>query len=220
MFVAEFLLVGYLAVTLSAPTSVVAQKELENVDAVVSGIRANAVEGELTCKRHDESFKLEAGVELKEDDQLSSGLASRAEVLLQPGNYLRVGNDTEWRLLGDQYDRLKLRLEKGSLVLELLKNEWDRSSAFLESPDQGYELIRIGTKDSEVLISGPGICRVNGAADGQTEVLTRRGERVLNGQRVKEKRSASTMEGTVVIKENDAREEDGFETRCRERADK
>src|SRR4029450_439352 len=98
MLVAEFLLVGYLAVVLSVPTSVVAQKELENVDAVLSGIRANAVEGELTCKRRDESFKLEAGVELKEDDQLSSGVASRAEVLLQPGNYLRIGDDTAWRL--------------------------------------------------------------------------------------------------------------------------
>jgi hypothetical protein len=220
MLVAEFLLVGYLAVVLSVPTSVVAQKELENVDAVLSGIRANAVEGELTCKRRDESFKLEAGVELKEDDQLSSGVASRAEVLLQPGNYLRIGDDTAWRLLGDQYDRLKLQLEKGSLVLELLKNDWERSPAFLESPDQGYELIRIVTKDSEVLISEPGIFRVNVAPDGHTEVLTRRGELVLNGQRVKEKRSASTIDGTVVIKENDVKAEDGFDTWCRERADK
>src|SRR5262245_3227282 len=157
----RLLLFSYLVVALAAPILVTAQKELENVDAIVSGVRANKVEGEISYKRGDESFKLQTGVVLKEGDQITSGSTARAEVLLQPGNYLRFDAEIRVRLLGDQYDRLKLQLATGSVSLELLKNDWNRWSPYSRSDDRGYELIRILTKDGEVLIAEPGIYRID-----------------------------------------------------------
>ena len=195
------------------------EKELESIPAVLSGVRANVVEGNVVYVRESASINLEAGFELQQGDSLRSASGGRAELLLQPGNFLRFASQTDFQLVDDHYNRLKLLLNKGTITFELLKNDWEDTSDFFESLKQGFELIRVITPNSEVFLTQPGIFRINTTA-GRTEIVVRRGEALINGQRVKEKRSAVATRGSVDITEIDAKSEDAFDSWGRERSEK
>ena len=195
------------------------EEQVDNIPAILSGLRANVVHGNVVYVRENAKFDLEADFELKQADILRSAANGRAELLLQPGNLLRIGADTECQLVDDRYDRLKFTLNKGAITFELLKNDWEDTSDFFDSLKQGFELIRIITPGSEVFITQPGIFRIN-TAEGRTELIVRRGEAVIDGRRVKEKRAAVAEKGGVNITEVDVKNEDAFDAWGRERSDK
>ena len=195
------------------------EEQIDNIPAVLSGLRANVVEGDVVYVRENAKFSLEADQELKQADTVRTAANARTELLLQPGNLLRVGADTECKLADDRYDRLKFLLTKGTLSFELLKNDWEDTSDFFETLKQGFELLRIITPNAEVLITQPGIYRIN-VADGRTELVVRKGEAVIDGRRVKEKRAAVVVRGSFNITEIDVKVEDAFDAWGRERADK
>jgi len=151
------------------------EEQIDNIPAVLSGLRANAVEGEVVYARENAKFDVEADLELKQADTLRTGANGRVEFLLQPGNLLRAGPNTECQFADDRYDRLKFLLNKGTLTFELIKNDWEDTSDFFESLKQGFELIRVITPNAEVFLTQPGIFRIN-TADGRTELIVRRGE--------------------------------------------
>lgn len=197
------------------------EEEIENIPAILSGVRANVVEGNVVFLRDTAKFELQSGHKLEQGDVVRTGANGRAELLLQPGNLLRIGPDTECQFVDDRYDRLKLLLNKGSISVELIKNDWEDTSDFFDTLKQGFELIRIITPKSEVFITQPGIFRINTNADGRTELVVRRGEAVVDGRRVKEKRVAvSGGGGAVNIGETEIKSEDAFDVWARERAEK
>ncbi len=206
--------------TLVVPTTAQEKEEqIENIPAILSGLRANVVEGNVVYIRETAKYDLEPNAEFKQADTVRTGANGRAELLLQPGNLLRVGSETEFRLVDDRYDRLKFLVNQGSIVFELVKNDWEDTSDFFESLKQGFELIRVITPNGEVLLTQPGIFRIN-VAEGRTELIVRRGEAVIDGRRVKEKRAAVAARGSVNVAEVDVKTEDAFDAWGRERADK
>lgn len=212
-----------LATTLALVLHVHAQepeKELENIPAILTGVRASVVNGGVFYLRDNAKFDLESGHELKQGDVVRTSANARAELLLQPGNLLRLGPDTECQFLDDRYDRMKLLLKKGSISLELLKNDWEDSSDFFESLKQGFELIRIITPGAEVFLVQPGVFRINTDADGRTELAVRRGEALVDGRRVKEKRVAVAARGNVIVNDTELKSEDAFDAWARERSEK
>jgi hypothetical protein len=194
-------------------------EQVDHIPAILSGLRVNVVEGDVAYVREDGKFTLEANYELKQADSVRTGANGRAELLLQPGNLLRVGGDTDCKVLDDRYERLKLLLNKGTLSFELLKNDGEDTTDFFESLKQGFELIRIITPHSEILLTQPGIFRIN-LTEGRTELIVRRGEAVLNGRRVKEKRAGVLARGSFSLVEIGTKVEDAFDVWARERADK
>jgi hypothetical protein len=114
------------------------EEQIDHIPAVLSGLRVNAAEGEVVYVRENAKFDAEAGTELKQADSVRTGAKGRAELLLQPGNLLRVGGETECRFVDDRYDRLKLLLTKGSLTFELIKNDWEDTSDFFETLKPGF----------------------------------------------------------------------------------
>jgi hypothetical protein len=187
-------------------------KQGDKFEATVTGIRSNVVEGEATLERAGYSFELKPDVELKEGDVLKSGSAGRAEILLQPGNYLRMSSNTRLRIVSAHYDRLRVHLESGSLGFELLKMEKPR---FTEPVS--YYLIRITTARSEAMLAESGVYLVNVAKE-DTELHVRKGDAQLNGQRVKEKRVGREVGGITTVSEFDPKQEETFDSWCRERA--
>ncbi|HJT26922.1 MAG TPA: hypothetical protein VJ784_05870 [Pyrinomonadaceae bacterium] len=188
----------------------------ESIEGFISGIRANAVKGEVIYQRGDGKFPLESGLKLEQGDFIRSGKASYAELLLQPGNFLRVGADTELEVFSDQHEKMRLKLNKGSIIIELLTRDNGGFSRYLI--DEATELIRVITSDAEVFISRPGIFRINTTAGGRTEVVAREGEAAINGFRVKKKRRAVTANETVTVSEIDTKIQDDFDAWSRERA--
>ena len=188
---------------------------MESFEGFMAGIRANAVKGEIVYQRHDGKFPLESGLRLEEGDFIRSSKDSYAELLLQPGNYLRVSANTELKIFSDQHDKMRLKLTEGAIVIELLAREISYYSR--DQIEESTELIRVITPDAEVFINRPGIFRIN-TAGGRTEVVVREGEAALNGVKVKKKRRAVVANGHVTVMEIDSRIEDGFDIWSRERA--
>jgi hypothetical protein len=215
-----FLLVAQIGVAQSQSTSRTTEESTEPLVAAVSGVRANVVEGEVVFQGTEAKFSLSTGLELEQGDWIRSSQRSRAELLLQPGNYLRLGEETECRLLGKEFDRLRLQLERGTAGFELVKNTGERSSSFAHTLEQGYELIRVITPKVEILISQPGIFRVDVTPEGNTRLIVREGEAFMEGQRIREKQIAVYSQGDIATSKFDPRAEDGFDLWCRERADK
>ncbi|HKG61948.1 MAG TPA: FecR domain-containing protein [Pyrinomonadaceae bacterium] len=195
---------------------IVRAQEDEGIEGFIAGIRANAVKGDVIYQRGDGKFPLESGLRLEQGDFIRSGKDSYAELLLQPGNFLRVGADTELKIFSDQHDKMRLNLDKGSIVIELLSRDNAGFSRYLI--DEATELIRVITSNAEVFINRPGIFRINTTAGGRTEVVVREGEAAINGFRVKKKRRAITANESVTVSEIDTRIEDDFDTWSRERA--
>lgn len=193
-----------------------AQRE-ESLEGFISGVRANAVKGDVTYQRDQGKFPLEAGLRLQEGDFIRSGFDDYAEVLLQPGNYLRVGGDTECRIFSDPHDKMRLKLDRGSINVEILSNDWDGYTWF--PIEHTYELIRVITPNAEVYITEPGIFRINTSPGGNTEVIAREGSVVINGRRVKEKRRAIAYGPNVTITEANMKLQDDFDAWSRARAD-
>jgi hypothetical protein len=184
----------------------------------MTGIRANAVTGTVTFQRGEGRFDLEPGIRLEEGDFIHTGSDGYAELLLQPGNYLRVGGDSECQIFSDQHDKMRLKLNRGTMVIEILARS--NSSSYFYSVDQANELIRVITPKAEVFITRPGIFRINASTADRTELIARHGEAFINGQRVKEKRCGVAANGSVTIDEINARSEDRFDSWARERAEK
>ena len=193
-----------------------AQRE-ESFEGFVSGLRANAVQGEVSYQRKDGRFELEPGLRLEQGDSIKSGDDGFAELLLQPGNYLRIGAETDFHIFSDTHDKMRLKLNEGTITLEILTREFGDFTSFFYTRSQMYELIRVMTPNDEVFITESGIFRIN-VAGGRTELIVRDGEALINGRRVKEKRRAVSVAGNVTITEFDRKMEDPFDQWGRERA--
>jgi len=199
---------------LSLAISISAQ---ESLTGFIYGIKANAVKGEVLYQRDDAKFDLEAGLKLQEGDVIKSSRDAYAELLLQPGNFLRIGGETECRIFSDQHDKMRFQLNHGTISLEILSKEAEVTPSFF-SAKPAYDLIRVITPDAQVFIDHSGIFRIN-ATRGRTELIVRNGDAAINGQRVKQKRSAVAANESVVISEIDSKIEDSFDTWARERAE-
>lgn len=204
----------FLLIALSA-TGLRAQPN-DPFEGFMSGIRANTVKGAVIYQRGNGKFILEPALELEDGDFVYTD-EGYAELLLQPGNVLRVGSSSECQILGDEHDKLRLKLNRGTISIEILAR--GGTPSFFYSFDQANELIRVITPNAEVFITRPGIYRINASTADRTELVARDGEALINGQRVKEKRRGVAANGHVAINEIDTRNEDGFDAWARERAD-
>ena len=212
----SLLLLVLIGLASMAPVKLNAQRQ-ESFEGFMNGIRANTVKGQVLYQRGSGRFDLEAGVKLGPDDFIRTAPNSYAELLLQPGNYLRVGGDTDLQILCEQHDKMRMKLDQGAISLEILTSDWDGTNTFY-SEDQSYELIRVFTPNATVFITQPGIFRIS-ATDGRTDLIVRDGEALINGRRVKEKRRATISKDDVTITDFDLRVEDAFDSWSRDRAE-
>lgn len=91
------------------------------ISAAAGGI--SYTEGDVTVARKVGK----SGVLLKGDavfvgDRVSTGIDGRAEVLLNPGSYLRLGANSVFEFLSTDLEDLRIRLDRGAAVLEVYAN--------------------------------------------------------------------------------------------------
>ena len=201
----------------SAQTSA---QDHEGFEGFTTGIRANAVKGDAFYRRQEVKFNLEPGLRLEEGDLIETRANSYAELLLQPGNYLRIGGESQLQIVSDGRDRMRLKLHRGSIAIEIVGREGESSWSFYESLSQRYELIRILTPNAELFVTQPGIFRLNAISASHTDLIVRKGEAVLSGLQIKDKRRASATSDGVSVREIDPKVEDAFDLWSRERAEK
>ena len=193
--------------------TIAAQEPQDSFTGFMDGIRPNAVKGDVVYQRNNATFPLEPALKLEPGDIVKTTSNAYAELLLQPGNYLRAAGDTELQIVNNQHDRMKLKLVRGAISLEIL------SKVNLDAAYEARYLIRVATPAGEVLIRYPGIFRINATDGGQTDLVVRDGSAVIKGRDIKAKRRAEVHKDNITVNEIDSRIEDAFDLWARERAE-
>jgi hypothetical protein len=153
-------------------------REERFISAKAGGI--NYVSGKVSFKRDVESnwVSLSTNDELKSGDTLKTGADGRVEVLLNPGSYLRLGENSELKLVDASLDDLQLGLTSGSAVVEATGYSDLDLSIMVETPQTHVRIIRTGIYRLSVLPSGVTEVAVEKGRVyiGQPEVLVKGGK--------------------------------------------
>jgi len=152
-----------LVVCLSA---LVSAGQAQNREKFVISARAggvNSVAGRVMVTRQGQAPQLLTGQDdLVAGDTVTTGQGSQAEVLLNPGSYLRVGENSEFTLVDNSLDNLTLKLAKGSAIIEATAGENAKLQINVVANQQHFVIIRSG------------IYRIN-VQPASTELLVRKG---------------------------------------------
>jgi hypothetical protein len=187
------IVIGTAAILLAA-TSVLAQDRKPiprgEMDKYVVSAKAgvvNLVEGDarvIRARPFAIPEMLISGDELQSGDKVKTGTSGRAEILLNPGCYLRLGAQSEFVFLFDNFTIDRLKLLRGSAVLEASAME---GSITVETPKARFEIAR------------DGLYRFNVSPDGKAEVAVHKGRVVVGNTTIKEGKRAVVEGGTAAI---------------------
>ncbi|MDX6385897.1 MAG: hypothetical protein QOK48_3470 [Blastocatellia bacterium] len=141
-------------------------RERFGISAKAGGV--NAVTGSVMVTRKDMAPQLLTNQDdLVAGDTVTTGQGGQAEVLLNPGSFLRLAANTELILLDNSLDNLSMRLVKGSAIIEA------------SGGDYADVRINVLANQNSLIIIRAGIYRFN-VQGGATEVMVRKG-RILPG---------------------------------------
>lgn len=143
------------------------------ISAKAGGI--NAVTGRATVHGRgvDEWHELTIKEDLESGDVVKTGADGRVEMLLNPGSYLRVGENSEFELSNNSLENLEVRLIRGTAIVEAT------------GTDDMALLINITTPDARMAIVQRGLYRVNVVPGNSTELIVRKGRVMLGDSHTK-----------------------------------
>lgn len=168
----------------------------------VSGDVKVKTQGAKEWRRLTDNDTLETG------DTVATGATGQVEVLLNPGSYLRLGANSEFKFADAFLDNLRLELLRGSAVVEAIG--FDRLDIRL----------LVDTPHTRVAILRSGLYRVN--VSGATEVAVFKGRAEVGREQVlklKGGRLARVGAGATEVVKLDKKNKDSLDEWSRERAE-
>lgn len=201
-----------LFVVLFGVASVSAQnRERYVVSAKAGGV--NLVTGDVTLKTKASTDwrALMSNEDLVAGDIVRTGSYGRAEVLLNPGSYLRLAENSDFELTNPSLDSLLVRVTQGSALIEVTGG------------DDTKTLIDVETPESRMMIDRRGLHRINVTSTNRTELLVRKGRAIVTSGSglatiVKDGQSAVVNGGQTTLSKFDKRNEDAFDLWSKDRA--
>lgn len=200
------------AILLSA-TSVLAQarkpispREMSNYVVSAKAGVVNVAEGDASVTRAKPFAMpdmLISGDELLAGDTVKTGATGRAEVLLNPGCYLRLGERSEFVFLFDGFTSNKIKLLRGSAIIEASAID---AFILVETPKAKFEIARAG------------LYRFNVGADAKAEVAVRKGRVFIGDTTIKEGKRAAVEGGTAAIAKLNKQDVDALDDWSKDRA--
>lgn len=138
-------------------------REEHFISAKAGGV--NFASGDVTARRADSGEWRAVSVkdDLRSGDTTRTGSDGRVEVLLNPGSYLRASGATEFELADTSLDNLRLRLARGSVLIE---------ATGYDSLDLN---IQVATPQTRVEIVRAGVYRIDVTQQGETVVAVQKG---------------------------------------------
>ena len=168
-----------------------------------SGV-VSVIDGDVTFKRGASLWEsLLEGDELKAGDVIKTGATGRAEILLNPGTYLRIAENSEFAFPDLASFKLKLSLLKGAAILE--------ASVVDVS-------IKFTTPQYMFTITRDGLYRFSATPEGKSEVMVRKGRLTVAGAEIKDGKRVVIENGPPAILAFDKKAEDDFDTWSKTRA--
>ena len=169
------------------------------ISAKAGGV--NFVEGMVTVARKGGTTgHLIKGDKLEIGDRVSTGANGKAEILLNPGSYLRLGGNSLFEFKTTSLDDLQLKILKGSAVLEVFAAE--EFKVAVDTPSTTYFLIQTG------------VFRVDVISDQKSSLEVWKGAaRAAGTDMVKAGRVASTSGvGNISVAKFDRDDKDALDT--------
>ena len=131
------------------------------ISAKAGGV--NYIEGPVSVSRTSgRSGYLTKGDSLQIGERISTANGSKAEILLNPGSYLRLGDNTRFEFISTSLDDLQLQLDSGSAILEVFATE--DFTVSVKTPRSTYVLVESGIYRVDVSASGDQLEVWKGAA--------------------------------------------------------
>lgn len=142
--------------------SPVADKYL--ISARAGGV--NYAEGDVTIIRADgKSGSLLKGDQLEIGDRVSTGESGRAEILLNPGSYLRIGANSSFEFKTTSLDDLQIKLHSGSMMFEVFATDKFR--------------VNVLTPKEKLWLFESGVYRIDLQADGTGTIYVTEGKAAI-----------------------------------------
>jgi hypothetical protein len=139
----------------------------------------NRAEGDVFILRQDsengERGRASLGTQMRDGDRIMTEAASHAELLLSPGSYLRMNENTEIRAVSTSFMKMRFELVKGAVITEISTSTEQVATINKNNP------VEIVTPHGTVSIAKDGIYRFD-MADATTLVQVRQGELALGGR--------------------------------------
>jgi hypothetical protein len=190
---------------------------------LLQGGVVNHLEGDVRCECAGiGGERVQKGRELVNGDLLKTGMDARAEILLNPGYYLRLGPNSRLALQDLSRNNLKVKLESGTALLEVLINDSRAGYTYPGTSKIGtsskiYEFVTVITPNYEYLIGEGGAYRFAAEGNAVSSVKVIGGHIAIAGEIIGEGFTSSIHSGVPTTAKSDLME-DKFEQWSRSRA--
>jgi hypothetical protein len=156
-------IIGLLPLVILASSSLAFAQNRERFGISAKAGGVNVVVGHVMVARKDQDPQLLSSKDnLTAGEVVTTGSTGNAEILLNPGSYLRLAENSEFKFEDISLDHLQLRLAKGSAIIE---------ATGVADMDLG---IKISTPHANFSIMRSGIYRINVQPDS-SELAVRKG---------------------------------------------
>jgi hypothetical protein len=157
------------------------------ISAKAGGV--NFVEGKVTVtRRAGTSGVVVEGDEIQIGDRVTTGDDGMAEILLNPGSYLRLGHDSSFEFGSTDLENLKLNLRSGSAVVELYATDEFK--------------VTVKLPQSELQFTRSGVFRIDVQSDGTAKLMVFKGKAYVGqggSTEVESGRMAAIVKGGVSV---------------------
>lgn len=207
----SFLAIGVIGLFMSAfvfaqdERNASAVSELYVISAKAGGV--NYTQGKVAVSKDTRGGYLLKGDRLEIGDKVSTGADGRAEILLNPGSFVRLGENTDFEFVSTSLDDLKIRLTRGSAMFELIAD--DEFDVLIETPKGSFKAVESGIYRVDVLTDGSGKISVY---NGKAEVVD------ANATEVKKSRTAIINGNNVSVEKFDRDDKGDLEVWSKARA--
>ncbi|MDQ3633921.1 MAG: FecR domain-containing protein [Acidobacteriota bacterium] len=159
--------------------------DLYVISAKAGGV--NLTQGNVFVKREDSTNGLLVkGDNVKIGDKVITEKNSKAEILLNPGSYARLGENSEFKFITTSLDDLELQLNRGSVIFEVFADNDFKIT--VNAPNSTFYLIESGVYRVDVLANGSSRLQVwKGKAltgDTNSTKIKKSREIIMNGSQV------------------------------------
>src|SRR2546428_11877699 len=199
------------------------EKKTDLKGFLTEGGIANIVEGRAVYL-HDKDAPqgLTPRKALENGDVINVGANGLVEVLLNPGIYLRLFSNTEVTFLDLSPDNLKLKLSKGSAILEILVLPFEpKHPSYNELRSQfngSYQSITTSTPAGDFVTTRGGIYRCDVGDEGHTVLKVVKGFAAVNASLVGPGMETVLGDRVPFVKKFSKDRENAFDRWSRERA--
>ena len=176
------------------------------ISAKAGGV--NFIEGKVAvARKQGRSGLLLKGDKIEISDKVSTGADGKAEILLNPGSYLRLAENSAFEFVSTELENLQLKLKSGSAIFEVFAD--DEFRVAINTPKTNFYLVKTG------------IYRIDIAADGTEKIEVWKGRARIGkveANIVKGGKTAVIKNGQQSVEKFDRDEKDAFELWSKTRA--